>query len=93
VIVEDDDLYVNTGLHNSTQFLDGHLDTAVAYDGYHIVRSCAPYFAPMAAGKAKPMVPNPPLVTLLRVCVKVGITAGHHLVLAYVGYNNRIAFG
>jgi hypothetical protein len=44
-VVQDDDLNIYAALHNGTQFLDGHLYTSVANNGYHRAVLCTVFGA------------------------------------------------
>ena len=64
LIVENNNFYSGLGLENGSQFLYGHLVSPIANHSNDSL-SGAPILAPRAAGRAKPMVPSPPEVTLL----------------------------
>ena len=52
-----------------------------------------PTFAPIAAGRPKPIVPRPPELIQRRGLVEVEVLRRPHLVLADVGGEDRVAAG
>ena len=57
------------------------------------VSSGQPTFAPIAAGRPKPIVPRPPELIQRRGSVEVEVLRRPHLVLADVGGDDRVAAG
>ena len=65
-VVHDEDLDRDVLGHAGRELLDVHRDRAVAGDADHAARPGSATFAPIAAGRPKPIVPRPPELIHLR---------------------------
>src|SRR5215831_1958842 len=92
LVIEDNDLHINLALHNSAELLQGHLEASISYNGDH--RSFRrTYFCTDSSRKCKSHCPESPGCNIASCVIEFCITAGYHLVLAYISNNNRLTTG
>src|SRR5215831_20164701 len=92
IVVENDNFYISTELHNSTQFLQRHLKTTITNDRNNssVLRTI---LRTNRCGQCKTHCAESTACNIALRFYKCCITASHHLVLTNICYNYRITIG
>src|SRR6218665_518789 len=91
LVIEDDDLYIGFELHDGAKFLQCHLETTVA-DDRNSLSAWVTISGSDSCGECKSHGTQAATCNVAACVIEFRITAGYHLVLTYIGNNDRVTF-